>query len=124
MSKDRNYISLINTRRWRLLRASVLEEHPFCTDCSAKGLVAMATEVHHVIPLESVRDMGRMKDLAYDRGNLVALCRDCHKARHIAMKSNGKEEKRQRDSLTVRKFSSRWYGEPPGGVFSETGGGR
>lgn len=124
MSKDRNYISLINTQRWRRLRASVLEECPFCEDCRAKGLVAMATEVHHVIPLESVRDLGRMKNLAYDRGNLVALCRDCHKARHIAMKSNGKEEKRQRDSLTVRNFASRWYGETPGGVFSGDGGGR
>lgn len=124
MAKDRNYIKLINTQRWRRIRASVLESSPFCEDCMAAGRVSMAMEVHHIIPLESVRDYRRMEELAYDRSNLVALCRACHKARHIAMKSNGKEEKKKRDTQTVRNFASRWYGETPGGVFPDGGGGR
>lgn len=124
MAKDRNYIKLINTQRWRRIRASVLEESPFCEDCMAAGRVSMAMEVHHIIPLESVRDYRRMEELAYDRCNLVALCVPCHKARHKELRSNGKEEKKKRDTQTVRNFASRWYGETPGGVFSDGGGGR
>lgn len=124
MSKDRSYIQLINTQRWRRIRATVLESSPFCEDCRAGGRVSLATEVHHVIPLESVRDARRMEELAYDRSNLVALCQPCHKARHRELRSASKEEKQKRDKETVENFASRWYGETPGGVFSEAEGGR
>lgn len=124
MSKDRSYIRLINTQRWRRIRAAVLETTPFCEDCRAAGRVSLATEVHHVIPLESVRDCRRMEELAYDRSNLVALCQPCHKARHRELRSGSKEEKQKRDRKRVEDFASRWYGETPGVFFSEAGGGR
>ena len=104
MSRNRDYIDLINTQRWRKVRAAVLEDHPWCEDCEAQGKVALATEVHH---------------MAYDRDNLVALCAACHKGRHVALKSNSKEEKRKRDMKAVEDFAHRWYGETPGVVFSE-----
>ncbi len=119
MSRNRDYIDLINTQRWRKVRAAVLEDHPWCEDCEAQGKVALATEVHHIVPLESIKDYGRMQRMAYDRDNLVALCAACHKGRHVALKSNSKEEKRKRDMKAVEDFAHRWYGETPGVVFSE-----
>lgn len=119
MSRNRDYIDLINTSRWRKVRAAVLKDHPCCEDCEGEGIVSLATEVHHVVPLESIKDYGRMQRMAYDRDNLVPLCTRCHKARHVALKSNSKEEKRKRDMKAVEDFAHRWYGEPPGVFFLE-----
>lgn len=122
MSRNRDYIDLINTSRWRKVRAVVLKDHPWCEDCEGEGIVSLATEVHHVVPLESIKDYGRMQRMAYDRDNLVSLCTRCHKARHVALKSNSKEEKRKRDMKAVEDFAHRWYGETPGVVFPEGAG--
>ena len=52
---------------WRILRARVLAEEPYCYRCGAD-----ATEVDHVIPL-SVRP-----DLAHERSNLRGACKSCN----------------------------------------------
>lgn len=62
-------------RRWRRFRIVYLQQHPLCVDHLAQGLVAAATEPHHIIRL-SLRP-----DLKYDENNLMALCGDCHKVR-------------------------------------------
>ena len=48
MSHNRLYISLINTQRWRALRAKTLGARPLCEVCLKEGRVTPATEVHHV----------------------------------------------------------------------------
>lgn len=58
---------------WRTIRRVVLEEAcGLCQDCRAEGRYAAASEVHH-IDGDSHNNHKR---------NLVALCRDCHDARH------------------------------------------
>jgi 5-methylcytosine-specific restriction endonuclease McrA len=57
------------TRRWRILRAAILERDNWrCTDCGAGGRL----EVHHEL---------RVKDhpeAAFDPDTLRALCPSCH----------------------------------------------
>lgn len=57
---------------WQDLSRRVREEQAICEVCDARSIANPATEVHHIrrigdAPLE------RMK-----RGNLLAVCRNCH----------------------------------------------
>ena len=61
-----------DTRRWRRLSKQKLAQHPFCQECEKRGLVSMATLVHHI---------DRNTDNWTD-GNLVCLCRRCHEQEH------------------------------------------
>lgn len=55
---------------WPKLRQQYLTLHPFCEMCESQGRVTIATEVHHILPLEH----GGTNDLK----NLMALCKPCH----------------------------------------------
>lgn len=57
-------------RRWRRLRSMVLASDPLCAECARRGLVSMATDVHHVI---AKRDGGQDT-----LDNLEPLCHSCH----------------------------------------------
>jgi 5-methylcytosine-specific restriction protein A len=54
-----------NSKRWQLLRRSVLYNQPLC-ECGA-----IATDVDHIIPI----DKGGAE---YKRDNLQPLCQRCH----------------------------------------------
>lgn len=62
-------------RGWRLQqrRAAYFAEHPLCRLCERAGVVRLATELDHVIPLE--------QGGADDWSNLQGLCHDCHAAK-------------------------------------------
>lgn len=62
-------------RRWRKLRARKLADEPRCEPCLVKGLVTVATEVHHVLPISE----GGAK---YDYANLQSVCSDCQDEAH------------------------------------------
>lgn len=65
------------SRRGRKLRDAYLAEHPYCADhLRIYGQPVPAMEVHHVQPMLD------RPDLALDDTNLIALCHDCHNARH------------------------------------------
>jgi 5-methylcytosine-specific restriction endonuclease McrA len=64
-------------RRWRKLRARKLADEPRCERCLAKGMVTMATEVHHVLPISQ----GGGK---YDWNNLESVCGECQDEAHGA----------------------------------------
>jgi 5-methylcytosine-specific restriction protein A len=57
--------TVYNSKRWQLLRRSVLFNHPLC-ECGA-----IATDVDHIVPI----DKG---GAAYHRANLQPLCARCH----------------------------------------------
>lgn len=63
---------LYRTRRWIRLRASVLQEQPFCVDCSKLNRLEPSTDVDHVRP-----HRGNV-NLFWDSTNLQALCHACH----------------------------------------------
>lgn len=57
---------------WQRARADYLLLHPLCRLCQARGVVAAATVVDHVIP-----HRGNMI-LFWDRNNWQPLCTHCH----------------------------------------------
>ena len=51
-----------------------------CEDCMQRGIVVPAVEVHHIefITPDNIND----PNITLNPDNLVALCRECHRARH------------------------------------------
>lgn len=91
MAKDKDYISLINTGRWRSLRAEVLARHPLCQRCASLGYITAATEVHHVHPVEWATTMAEKRRLMYSPSNLSPLCHSCHVETHREMGRRNKD---------------------------------
>lgn len=60
-------------RKLQEWRARILANEPLCRHCKAKGLVVVAREVDHEVPLEAGG--------TYDDSNAQPLCVDCHKAK-------------------------------------------
>ena len=54
MSRNPFYIKMINSVRWKQLRAEKLRNNPICEVCETNDLSTLATEVHHKTPVESV----------------------------------------------------------------------
>ena len=67
------------TPRWKRLRVSILIRDGYSCrgECAERGLTVAANEVHHVEP---IRDGGD----PWHRDNLISLCRECHRATHLA----------------------------------------
>ena len=64
-----------SSARWRNLRAVKLMRNPLCEECERQGVVRVAKEVHHIIPIRV------NPHLAYVESNLEALCVPCHRKR-------------------------------------------
>lgn len=118
------YSRLIGSVRWRKLRARYLAAYSLCAECSRKGLIVPATEVHHIVPVERGRDAEQRASLAYDPANLMGLCHGCHVELHRVMGKGTREEKDKRREEALRAWAREWLGmEPPGGYFSKRGEG-
>ena len=64
-----------HTAVWRRLRVLALQrDRSLCQKCLKNKRIKRATEVHHVVPVES------SPELALELANLESLCRDCHEA--------------------------------------------
>lgn len=106
--KDPEYRKLINSARWREVRRRKLSDNPLCEDCLQNDMVTGATEVHHVIPIESGMTFAEKSRLAYDIHNLKSLCHECHVKEHIRMGRSGvKAQKRLTDSK-LQQFKMRF----------------
>lgn len=120
MAKDRDYIKLIHTGRWLLLRKAKLSTNPLCECCQENGRIEAATEVHHVSPVEEAIAYADKQQRMYDITNLQALCHDCHVKIHTAMGRAGKEATKRRNEKQIKQVIQKFFcDEPddPGGVF-------
>lgn len=114
----RQYKSWLNTRRWRKLRAAAIAASDgMCRDCLAAGRATAATEVHHSRPVLWGRDVTERERLMYDPANLVALCADCHRRRHLELRSHDSEARRRRDRAAEDSVAEDLLGSVPGGHF-------
>ena len=104
MSKDANYIKLINTAHWKRLRLKKLHAQPLCECCKGKDKITPATEVHHITPVESVTTIEQMEILMFDYNNLMSLCSNCHHAIHAGMFTHTKENVKKANERRTRKF--------------------
>jgi len=102
MSRDPRYQKLLNSKRWKELRAWKLRQtEGYCEICYAegwRGIDALAVDIHHKLPVESVIDQGEeaMKRVCYDPNNLMALCVRHHCEIHQQAGSHTKESVEER----------------------------
>lgn len=104
MSKDANYIKLINTARWKRLRLKKLQAQPLCECCKGKDKITPATEVHHVTPVESVTTIEQMEILMFDYNNLMSVCSKCHNEIHAEMFSHTKDNIKKANKKRTQRF--------------------
>ena len=72
-----------HTKAWKLARAERLAtDNYLCQPCFRKSVLAPATLVHHIEPIETHPELG------LEQGNLESQCAACHNLAH--------PEKRQR----------------------------
>lgn len=55
---------------WQKIRNRYIRIHPMCEQCQKEQRIAIAKEVHHIIPLDHGGN--------HDEDNLMALCKSCH----------------------------------------------
>ena len=83
-------------RAWKLAQTQ-----GYCEICYAegwRGADALAVDIHHKIPVESVIDQGEaaMARVCYDPNNLMALCIRHHTEIHQSMGKDTKENIQER----------------------------
>lgn len=108
MAKDADYKRLIHTSRWLKLRRDVLTAHPLCVECEAAGLIAPASEVHHITPVESGLTMAEKEALMFSPSNLKPLCHDCHVKAHIELGRSGRAATRRRSAEHLERFKKKF----------------
>ena len=104
MSRNPHYIKMINSNKWKLLRAKKLQSNPVCEMCEANNRSTLATEVHHTVPVESVSHELGMRQQMFDYNNLQSLCHDCHINEHARRKSHSRKEVEQRAHKSTERF--------------------
>lgn len=116
MSNDRDYQRLIHAGRWLRLRRDILNAHPLCADCEREGRVTAAAEVHHIAPVEDAYSYAEKRALMYDPSNLVPLCRECHRKRHMAAGQGTREARAERRKRQHEEILKKIFGEG-GAIF-------
>jgi len=94
------------------LRAAYLSAHPVCEDCEQAGRTTIATEVHHIRPIEE--RAGRpddMQALAFDPCNLRAMCKACHIQAHRVLHSTSMTSSKDRALAELTAFASAYLSE-------------
>lgn len=112
MSRDKQYQQLLNSKRWRELRAWKLSQNPLCELCQAEGYVRSAVDVHHKVPV-SGRTIEEMEQLAFNPSNLQSLCIPCHIKIHQFEHSHSKDSHRKRDDERLQRWIERHSKKPP-----------
>ena len=112
MSRNKDYQRLLNTKKWKELRAWKLQQNPLCEMCQAEGYVRAAVDVHHIIPVESAHTLQEMEQLCYDiKGNTMSLCIPCHVKVHKEERSHTKEAHKQRQKDNLARWIARNRGD-------------
>lgn len=104
MSRNPIYIRLINSARWKRLRNEKLKECPVCEECAKNGISTLASEVHHIKPVESVAGVAAMERLMFDWMNLQSLCHACHADIHKHAFSHSKQAIQANNKRDAERF--------------------
>lgn len=109
MSRSKEYQKLLNSKRWKELRAWKLQHFPLCERCEEEGFIVSAVDVHHIVPVESAdpNDQRAMERLAFDPNNLRSLCIPCHIKIHQEMRSHSKEKVAENKERARERFRMR-----------------
>ena len=119
MSRDPRYQKLLNSKRWKELRVWKLRQtEGYCEICYAegwRGVDALAVDIHHIVPVESVIDQGEeaMKRVCFNHANLMALCVRHHVEIHQQAGSHKNEavnERKQKKRIGFLQRNDPNYG--------------
>ena len=70
-----------SSKTWQDCRNAYMKQaHYLCEDCLKRGIYKPAKEVHHIEELTPANI--HRPEITLNFENLVALCKECHKARH------------------------------------------
>lgn len=101
-------IKMINSVRWKRLRTEKLRAKPLCEACEANGLSVLATDVHHVTPVESVPHQFGMEQLMFNLSNLQSLCHACHSEIHRRAFNHSKESVQANKKRDTERFEEKF----------------
>ena len=105
MSRDPRYQKLLNSKRWKELRAAVFRRaNGLCEMCKSEGFITTGVDVHHIKPVETGRTVQEMERLAYNPANCQLLCVACHIKTHQEMRSHTKEKVAENKARARRRF--------------------
>ena len=90
--------------RWVRLRKARLAADPLCVMCKSNGILRLATEVHHITPVEDALTRQDRERLMFDYHNLMPLCHQCHIEVHKAMGRGGKAHAKRVNDARLRDF--------------------
>lgn len=76
--RDKKYIRFYKSKEWQQLSGAYMQAKGYQCEFKGKRCQRMATEVHHVEPIQ--KDSGWIRRLDYD--NLMAVCVQCHNEVH------------------------------------------
>ena len=71
-----------NSKYWKILRNSYIQQHPLCEMCLNKGISTPAEHVHHIKEFLSGRTEEERWQLLLNPDNLMSLCLNCHHEIH------------------------------------------
>ena len=108
MSRNPYYVKMINSACWKQLRAEKLRNNPICEECEANGLSTLATEVHHITPVESMTHEFGMKQFMFNYSNLISLCHPCHVEVHRRAFSHSKEAVQANNKRATERFTEKF----------------
>lgn len=109
MAKDIDYRRMIHTSRWIKLRKNKLRKQPLCEECLKDGYIVVAHEVHHITPVEEALTLRQKESLMFNPSNLMSLCHNCHVKIHTALGRSGRDASKERSSLKLAAFESRFF---------------
>lgn len=109
MSKDKEYIRLIQSSEWVRLRRAKLSTNPVCERCAEEGRLTPATEVHHIMPVERGLTKAEKARLMFNPSNLRALCHKCHVRTHIEMGRSGKAANRTATEERLKRLKEIFF---------------
>jgi len=69
-----------NQAQWNELREFILERDNFTCQVCGIFLMDISLEVHHIKPL--------FKGGTNDEANLITLCHECHRVKHLRVEKN------------------------------------
>lgn len=111
MSRNPYYIKMINSKQWKRLRLEKLKANPICEVCNENHLSTLATEVHHIVPVESVPHEDGMNHLMFSYPNLQSLCHSCHADIHRKAFSHSKESVQENNKRATERFADKFLGD-------------
>lgn len=76
---------IYNTPIWKRMSKAKMMESPLCESCLLEGVITPSTNVHHIVSFMNYEGLKR-QEIAYNYGNLIALCIECHNKKHIKKK--------------------------------------